>query len=103
MSRWYRTVEQIRRHAWEAYETAEHERLEIRRLLEQRYRERGRSRLTLVEFMEEDVIKEAVGELRDAMAFVTMHTEMFQMELDWQREVADKLESGGRKVSGTGD
>jgi hypothetical protein len=97
MSRWYRTPEQIRRHAWDAYETAEHERLEIKRLLEQRYQHRGRSRITLVEFLEEDVIKEAVGELKDAMAFVSMHTAMFRMELDWQREVQSKLESGEGK------
>lgn len=91
MSSWYRGPERLRQLAWEAYEAAEHERLEIKRLWRIWVTKHGDSKVSRMEFLKEVEIMEAIEEFGDNKTLVELHTAMFKMELAWQKEVRERL------------
>ena len=89
---YYRTPEQLREAAWEAYEQSMHEYLEIKRLWREWKATRGGGPLSRMKFMAQHTIKDAIEEQEFSERLTIMHTAMYKMESDWQREMEKKRE-----------
>lgn len=89
---YYRTPEQLRQAAWEAYEGFMHEYLEILRLWREYRARHGNSRLNQMKFRELDTYKQAIEELKDYEKLILMHKAMYDLESNWQQEVGKKHE-----------